>query len=146
METRRVGPEIRRLNNLLKRETEKSAVKAQLDSLTGLHGWVIGFIARQDGPVFQHDLEERFSVRRSTMSNILSLMEKNGLITRTPSKKDGRAKQITLTPRAVAIDRFVRQDIERLDAVITKGISEEELKCFFATIDKIKNNLEAQDD
>jgi DNA-binding MarR family transcriptional regulator len=80
------------------------------------------------------------------MSNILSLMEKNGLITRAPSKKDGRAKQITLTPRAVAIDRFVRQDIERLEAVITKNISEEELKCFFSTIDKIKNNLEVQDD
>lgn len=146
MEIRRIGPEIRRLNNLLKRETEKSAARAGLDGLTGLHGWVIGFIARQEGPVFQRDLEERFSVRRSTMSNILSLMEKNGLITRAPSKKDGRAKQITLTPRAVAIDRFVRQDIKRLEAVITKNISEEELKCFFSTIDKIKNNLEVQDD
>ena len=146
METKRVGPEIRRLNNLIKREAEKSAARAQLDSLTGLHGWVIGFIARQDGPVFQRDLEERFSVRRSTMSNILSLMEKNGLITRTQSNKDGRAKQITLTPRAVALDRFVRQDIDRLDAAITKGISAEELSAFFTTIEKIKNNLEVQDD
>ncbi len=146
METKRVGPEIRRLNNLIKREAEKSAARAQLDSLTGLHGWVIGFIARQDGPVFQRDLEERFSVRRSTMSNILSLMEKNGLITRKQSNKDGRTKQITLTPRAVALDRFVRQDIDRLDAAITKGISAEELSAFFTTIEKIKTNLEVQDD
>ncbi len=146
MEKKRIGPEIRRLNNLIKREAEKSAARAQLESLTGLHGWVIGHIARQQGPVLQHDLEKRFSVRRSTMSNILALMEKNGLITRTPSKQDGRAKQITLTPRAVAIDRIVRRDLDQLDSVLTAGISEAELSAFFETIEKIKANLEAQDD
>ncbi len=146
MEKRRIGPEIRRLNNLIKREAEKSSARAQLESLTGLHGWVIGHVARQNGPVLQRDLEKRFSVRRSTMSNILALMEKNGLITRTPSKQDARAKQITLTPRAVAIDRIVRQDLDRLDALLTAGISEEELSAFFGTLDKIKANLEVQND
>lgn len=48
-----------------------------------MNGWVIVYLAHNsDRDVFQRDLEERFNVRRSTVSNILSLMEKKGLIKR----------------------------------------------------------------
>ncbi len=145
MNERRIGPEIRRLNNLIKREVDSSTVKNQLDRLTGLHGWVIGHIARQDGPVFQRDLEKRFSVRRSTMSNIMALMEKNGLITRQPYKGDARLKQILLTDRAKEFDKIAQQDMQRIDRLLTDGISQAELAAFFATIDKIKTNLEKEE-
>lgn len=146
MEKRRVGPEMRKLNNLIKREVERSTARQQLESLTGLHGWVIGHIARQDGPVFQRDLEERFSVRRSTMSNILSLMEKNDLIVRTPSKKDSRTKEITLTRRAWMIDRIIKTDLDRIEELITDGLTEGELDAFFSAVDKMKENLERMSD
>jgi len=61
MEKRHIGPTVRRLNNLIKREAEKSAVKQEIDNLTGLHGWVIRYIVEQEGSVFQRDLEKRFS-------------------------------------------------------------------------------------
>ena len=146
MEKRRVGPEMRKLNNLIKREVERSTARQQLESLTGLHGWVIGHIARQDGPVLQRDLEERFSVRRSTMSNILSLMEKNALIVRTPSKKDSRTKEITLTRRAWMIDRIIKTDLDRIEELITDGLTEGELDAFFSAVDKMKENLERMSD
>lgn len=146
MEKRRVGPEMRKFNNLIKREVERSTARQQLESLTGLHGWVIGHIARQDGPVLQRDLEERFSVRRSTMSNILSLMEKNGLIVRTKSKQDARSKEITLTRRAFVIDRIVKTDMDRIESLITDGVSQDELDAFFSALDKMKANLERMSD
>ncbi len=145
LEKRRIGPEIRRLNNLIKREVDSSSVKNQLDRLTGLHSWVIGHIARQTEPVFQRDLEKRFSVRRSTMSNIITLMEKNGLIIRQPYNGDARLKQIVLTDRAKELDKTAQKDMRRIDRLLTDGISTDELTAFFATIDKIKANLEKEE-
>lgn len=145
MEKRRVGPEVRRLNNMIKRTVESSTVKLQLDRLTGLHGWIVGYIARTDGPVFQRDLEERFSVRRSTMSNIMSLMEHNGLIVRQSYEGDKRLKQIVLTDYALGFDKTAREDMDRMELMLTNGISEEELDNFFNTVDKIKANIDREE-
>lgn len=136
---------MRRLNNMIKRTVESSTVKLQLDRLTGLHGWIVGYIARTDGPVFQRDLEERFSVRRSTMSNIMSLMEHNGLIVRQSYEGDKRLKQIVLTDYALGFDKTAREDMDRMELMLTNGISEEELDNFFNTVDKIKANIDREE-
>lgn len=145
MREKRVGPEIRCLGNLIKREHDASAVKAQLDRLTGLHGWVIGFLARAEGPVFQRDLEKRFSIRRSTVSNIVSLMEKNGFLTREAYEGDARLKQLVLTERAWEIHRIAEADMKRINDRITEGISKEELDMFYSTLQKMKDNLERKE-
>jgi DNA-binding MarR family transcriptional regulator len=145
MEQRHIGPTVRRLNNLIKRETDKSSVKQHIDNLTGLHGWVIRYIREQEGAVFQRDLEKRFSCRRSTMSNVLSLMEKNGLIERRVSKEDARLKEIVLTEAAHKVHEMAKADMMRLDAIFAAGIEEEELEVFFRVADKIRANIERQE-
>lgn len=46
-----------------------------IDEVTGMHGWLIGYIERQ-GDVYQRDVEKRFNMRRSTVTKMLQLMEK----------------------------------------------------------------------
>lgn len=145
LEERRIGPAVRRLNNLIKREADKSTVKQQIDNLTGLHGWVIRYISEQEGPVFQRDLERRFSCRRSTMSTVLSLMEKNGLIERKRSESDARLKQLVLTERAKKVHECAHADMLRLEKLLTNGIEKSELDIFFKVIDKIKQNIETEE-
>ena len=68
--------------------------------------WVIGYLSEHEGKdVFQRDLEEEFSVRRSTATGILQLMEKNELITREPVSHDARLKKLVLTPKAIEIQK-----------------------------------------
>ena len=82
-EKKSIGFEIRILSNLIRRHINNSASHTETESVTGMNGWVIVYLAHNsDRDVFQRDLEERFNVRRSTVSNILSLMEKKGLIKR----------------------------------------------------------------
>lgn len=145
MGERHIGPSVRQLNNLIKRKVDKSAVKQQIDNLTGLHGWVIRYISEQDGPVYQRDLEERFSCRRSTMSNVLSLMEKNGLVVRLRSEQDARLKQLVLTERARAVHECAHADMLRLDKELSRDIESTELDIFFKVIDKIKANIESEE-
>ena len=48
-----------------------------------MQGWIIDYIYdRGNDPVFQRDIEKEFTIRRSTATELLKLMEKNGLITR----------------------------------------------------------------
>lgn len=138
-----VSFEIRTLTNLLRRHVDASSTKKYIDNLTGMHGWVIGYLYdRRDKDVFQRDLEEEFTVRRSTATAILQLMEKNELVTRQPVSYDARLKKLELTPKALELHRMIAKDIEQMEKLLTKGISEQELAAFFVTIGKLKKNIE----
>ncbi len=134
--------EIRALNNAIKRDNERTHPR-ELDASTGIHGWAIGYFYRnRDKDVFQRDFEDEFSIRRSTATKMLQLMEKNGLIVRSAVDYDARLKKITLTEKAVEIHNLIVADIENREKRISKDISKEELKSFLATLKKLRANLE----
>lgn len=138
--------EVRSLNNLIKRDVEHSKMFDYCKS-TGLHGWAIGwFYENQNRDVFQRDFEEHFSIRRSTASKMLSLMEKNGLIERVSVVQDARLKKIILTDRAVELHRMITDEINEREKRMANGITAEEMKIFFKVADRIKKNLEDKND
>lgn len=141
---RYLGFEIRSLNNLVKRYLE-SKKPIELDKSTGVHGWAIRyFYENRDCDVFQRDFEARFSIRRSTATNMLKLMEKNGIITRESVPYDARLKKITLTEKAVKIHKKATENIETFEKTIRRGITDKELATFYNVADKIKKNLEIE--
>lgn len=138
-----IGFEIRTLSNLIKRYVDNIAAKKYVDNITGMHSWVIGFLYHnRDRDVFQKDLEEEFSIRRSTATVILQLMEKNGLITRCKVAYDARLKKLQLTPKAMETQEMIIKEIEQLETRMTQGIPAEEMAAFFHTLEKIKKNIE----
>ena len=109
---RHIGFEIRTINNLVKRYFEQHKPEEFKES-TGVHGWAIRyFYENREKDVFQRDFEERFSIRRSTATNMLKLMEKNGLISRQSVDYDARLKKIVLTEKAIKIHNKATQNIE----------------------------------
>ena len=60
-------------------------------------------------PVYQKDIEREFRVSKSTVTEILQLMEKNGFIVRESSRRDGRMKRILPTEKSFAIQMDVRE-------------------------------------
>jgi DNA-binding MarR family transcriptional regulator len=124
-------------------ETE---VIKESQELTGMHGFVIGYLYNhQDEEVYQKDLEKRFEIRRSTATQILSLMEKNGLILRQSVPHDARLKRLVLTEKAIEMHKEVVKEIEAIDSLLIAGVTEKELQTFFAVIDKVKANLTAKE-
>ena len=143
---RKLGFEIHRSSRLVKRYMDNDATKLYVDKMTGTHGWAIGyFYNNKDRDIFQKDFEQQFNIRRSTASNILALMEKNGLITRESVPYDARLKKITLTRKAVEIHHTVESSFEKLEDTLSRGITEEELEVFYRVLDKINSNLERID-
>ncbi len=143
MKDRKLGFELHRASRMVKRYMDGDAVKLYIDKMTGTHGWAVGyFYGNRHRDVFQKDFEQEFEIRRSTASNILSLMEKNGLIKRDSVPYDARLKKITLTDKALEIQSVVNKSFDKLESAIKKDISDDELAVFYSVLDKICNNLE----
>lgn len=146
MDSRKLGFELHRSSRLVKRYMDNDASKLYIERITGTHGWALGFFFHnKDRDVFQKDFEQEFNIRRSTASNILALIEKNGLIQRESVPYDARLKKITLTRKALDIQQEIDKAFERLEDTIKKDISSQELEVFFRVIDKINSNLERKD-
>jgi DNA-binding MarR family transcriptional regulator len=139
-----IGHEIKTLSNLIKRRIDQSEVFAEANKLTGTHGRIIGFLYdNQDREeLFQRDIEVEFSIRRSTASGILQLMEKNDMIRREPVSYDARLKKLVLTPKAIAVHESIVNEIKIIEEQLTKGLTEEEKSLFLTVMGKIKKNIE----
>lgn len=72
---------------------------------------------------------------------MIQLMEKNGLVVREAVESDARLKKIVLTEKAIELKQNVENTLERFEAALTRGISEEEKDQFFRIMHKIKENL-----
>ncbi len=142
-----IGFNVRRLANYIRRDIEKSSASGKIVLPKGVNGWAIHyFYDNRDKQIFQRDFENRFSIRRSTASNILKTMEQNGFIQRVSVENDARLKQIILTDKAIKIHEEIMKDIERREALLRKGFTDSEIEQFVNMIDRLILNLEDQND
>lgn len=140
-----VGFEVKSLSHLFKRRMNAAIATFPEDGVlpTSTQGYIIGYLyAHQDEDIFQRDIEQECSIRRSTATGILQLMEKNGWITRIPVEYDARLKKIVLTDRSRQHHERIHATILQLEALATRGIPPEDLDCFYRTVERIKHNLE----
>lgn len=142
MHDKEVGMEVHSLTKLIKRHLEKSINFQYAKSITGTNGWIIAYLAENsDKDIFQKDLEEKFSVTRSTVSKVVKLMEQKGLIERYNVPYDARLKKLVLTSKAIDLHNAIKDDIKNLEATLIRGFSREEIDKFFSYIERMKSNL-----
>lgn len=137
-----LGFQIRTLSHLVKRMVDQTAFSGE-DHPTGVQGWIIGYLYdNRDREVFQRDIQQQFSIRRSTVTGILQLMEKNGLITRTSVERDARLKKLELTPKAVELHQRVERSIRQVEEHLSHCLTPEEKSEFIRLCEKIRENLQ----
>lgn len=139
--------QIRTLNNTLRRNVESRSVTAELTQMTGTNAWMIAFIAErtdQGLDVFQRDIENTFSVTRSTVSKVIQLMEKKGMLRREPVDYDARLKKLVLCGPALELSRMLREDTFQLERELTAGFSAEELTLLSDFLNRLQRNAEIQ--
>lgn len=89
----------------------------------------------------QTDLEKHLNISKATISGTLNTMEKNGIICRTTSGEDSRAKNITLTEKSKQIHKEMEKSFDILEEELSKGISKEEVEQLFKILEKMRKNL-----
>ena len=143
-ESYRIGWQIKVLSNLIKREVGNFGCDKYQDELTGNNMFIIGHLARhREEDVFQKDLEEFFSVRRSTMSTIILRMEQKGFLSRESVSHDARLKKLVLTEKGEQIHEMIESKIEDTEKKLSSGLTEDEKQTLFHLLEKLRRNLES---
>lgn len=136
--TRSAARYVSKLSNKLRRRLDMLSSRKEF---SGSQGRTLHFLLAQTQDVFQKDIEEEYSIRPSTATELLKQMEKNGLILRETVSYDNRLKRIVLTEKALQHRQQVVDDLTDLEETLTRGISEEDLDIFFGVIEKMMDNL-----
>lgn len=110
--------------------------------ITPMHAKIIMTIYKSSEPLCQKDLENSISCNKSTMSAIISTMEKNGLVTRETSEQDSRINFLVLTDRGLEMALFLKKDRKLTEDIMLDGITEDEYLMFNQIVAKIRKNLE----
>ena len=98
-------------------------------------------LKNQDIPVFQQDICDTFNLRRSTVSGILTTMEKNDIIVRMMSLNDPRKNEIKLTKTFITNTKKIQNDINSLETVLVKNFTASEKSELIRLLQKLAGNL-----
>ena len=112
-----IGRCIHILSRLTKRKIDEAVAGYHV---TAVQCDFIGFIAKKNknGKVYAKDIESKFNMRRATVAEILSLMEKNGLIERKSTSNDARLKEILLTNKSLEIKNNIDKEIKKVEKTL----------------------------
>lgn len=138
----RIGVEIHKLDHLLSRSLSFCVKEAGIDEITMMHGWIIRYLyEHREQDIFQRDIEQHFSTGRSTVTNIIQLMEKKGYVCRRAVERDARLKKVELTQKGISTHEAMESLVNKLDESMIRGIEKDELDTFIRVIHKLKQNV-----
>lgn len=141
MERKSLIHEIKKLNGDIFRSISNRYKEMNLE-ITPMHAKIIMILYKSKEPLCQKDLEEPVACNKSTMSSIISTMEKNGFLTRKVSCDDSRINYLELTNKGLEIADFLKQDRAHMEEVLSECVSDDEYTTFMKVVDKIRNNIE----
>lgn len=138
---------LRSLNNMIRRYFLNSTSNREVDKLTDNNGWIVGFLAENEGKdIYQKDIEDFFTIARSTASTVLGLMEEKGFILRLSVKSDARLKKIVLTDKSRAVHKIMEKNKKEMEHILLRGFTDEEVTALNEYLNRMKENIsEAQE-
>lgn len=142
MEQRILSIEIRAVSKAVDRYLGESMPLSAKET-TGGNAHIIMFLARnRDREIYQHTIEQKFCITRSTASRVLALMEKKGLIARESVAHDVRCKRIVLTDKADAIVADLKANGERVERLLVDGFTQAEQDALHDYVERMRANIE----
>ena len=139
-----LGFRIRSLWQQVKRLMNRHLTENDGYGLTGMQFAIVSYIAKESATrdVFQKDLEQKFDIRKSTVTGILNTMERDGLLLRETVPYDARLRKMILTDKALQAKKNSEQVIDTVENQLSKGLTEEEIATFLTILEKISKNAE----
>ena len=103
---------------------------------------VLRYLRQNGGQMPQRELLENLKVKPSTVNGILDRMEEKGLVKRSVSGTDARQRVVVLTPAGIEREAEVKQSFLEAEALIARGLTEEETDTLRSLLERVIHNLE----
>lgn len=123
------------------------AIELKLKPLGLSSGQLPVFFALGSGrPMTQKALAKIAAVEQPTMANILSRMDRDGLISRIQDPDDGRSMLLSLTPAAQAKVPSVDAAIKEVNEMAIGNLSDDQKAMYFEVLSTIIAALDSSED
>ena len=134
-----LGPMLGRCAHLAR---ERMDARMSRFGMTPAQTHVLRFLRENGGQMPQRALLENLKVKPSTVNGILDRMEEKGLVERSVSGADARQRLVALTPAGREREEQAKQSFLEAEALIAKGLTEEETDTLRALLERVIHNLE----
>lgn len=144
MQENKLGLKIYFLTKLIQKQIDS---KTSDDEFTSTEGRILHYLLgqKESCEIFQKDIEAEFKIRRSTATELLQALEKKEYIKRIPTQYDARKKRIILLDKAKKLAPKVDNDLNDIDVLIKKGLSDKEVHEFERIVDIMITNAKEAD-
>jgi len=138
-----IPAQVRRVNNLIFRKINQFHRENNVDNVTPMHDWIMSYLYwHKNEAVYQRDIEREFSITRSTVTNILQLMERKGYIERQSVPQDARLKRLILTEEGGRVHEKTILSLHQTDEFVAGLLTEEENAELLRLLNKLRKGLE----
>ena len=134
-----LGPMLGRCAHLAR---ERMDARMSRFGMTPAQTHVLRYLRQSGGQMPQRELLDSLKVKPSTVNGILDRMEEKGLVERTVSGTDARQRLVALTPAGLEREAEVKQSFLEAEALIARGLTEEETETLRALLERVIHNLE----
>jgi DNA-binding MarR family transcriptional regulator len=100
------------------------------------YGSVLLPLYEQDG-LRMVDLAGRARLSKQTMTTLVRLLERDGLVSRSRDRSDGRAFRISLTTRANQFRPVAESAVRDLDRLVREHLTDAEVDCLRSALRKV---------
>lgn len=134
----------RKINILAKRVHRRIDKEVSQYGITAVQSQILGFIYYKSNKrdIFQKDIEEELDIRRSSVTSVLQLMEKNGYIRRVNVSEDARLKKIIITEKGLEIQKKVYDHIIEMENFLRSELNDEEISILINLLDRLCKKVE----
>jgi len=141
----RLGFELKKTMSAFSKRIEHSYFMYSHPELSQRSMFILNYLFyHQNEAVYQKDIEKEFSVHKSTISDLISNMEKHGYLLRHSPESDARYRSIELTDSGKEIVEGFKKELDKIELELQKQFTNEELMNFMNNLIKIRNCLKGE--
>ena len=120
-----IPAQMRRVNNLIFRKINQFHRENGVENVTPMHDWIMSYL----------------SITRSTVTNILQLMERKGYIERQSVPRDARLKRLVLTEEGALLHEKTMHSLHQTDEFVSGLLTPEENAELLRLLNKLREGL-----
>jgi len=118
---------------------ESELARQGIHDIAPSHGDIL-YILDKKGSLHLHDITELSLKDKSTITAVISRLEKNGYVTRILDSADKRLVNIQVTEKAKTIKPALARISEKMNSQLFEGLSAEEKTMLFNLMARVKHN------
>lgn len=145
MKKRQGGFLISKIKRIGGRRFDKILQEKKIDAFNGAQGKIL-YVLWQEGKLTATEISKKSGLAKTTLTAMLGRMKEQGLICMEENANDKRSAIVSLTPKAVSLEKEYYAVSRAIEDIYYRGFSDEEITQFEGYLKRILNNLEAEDE